>query len=107
MDLGEFRVAIENKPWAGEQPDQLERYRRDLDRKYKGQFCLVYLSGSGDPPTTLCDREVRERQGQFCIMRYAVELAKWLESCESLCKADKVRWFLRDFRAYVRTFAEG
>ena len=41
-----FAIAIENKPWAGEQFQQLERYVKHLEENYDGRYLLLFLSGS-------------------------------------------------------------
>jgi len=47
VDLGDYLICIENKPFARDQPDQLERYRRFMEKRRPQAFCLVYLSGNG------------------------------------------------------------
>ena len=49
---------IENKPWAADQPDQLERYLNQLDflrsqdqTLTQSAYPLVYLTANGSPPT--------------------------------------------------------
>jgi hypothetical protein len=103
VDVGSFGIGIENKPWAGEQPEQLGRYRAHLEHQYSGRYALVYLSGPGTPPTTL-PAEVQERLasvGQFRTLSYKSGLTKWLRACEKECKAEKIRWLLRDFESFL------
>jgi hypothetical protein len=103
VDFGSFGIGIENKPWAGEQSDQLHRYRAYLEQRYSGKFCLVYLSGSGTAPTSLPpeDREMLEAKRKFRTLSYRSGLRKWLHACETECKAEKIRWLLRDFDEFV------
>lgn len=42
-DHGPFCLAIENKPYADDQPRQCRDYLKFLDREYRGCFILVYL----------------------------------------------------------------
>jgi PD-(D/E)XK nuclease superfamily len=39
IDFGNAGIGIENKPWAGEQPDQLRDYAAHLAKKYREIFC--------------------------------------------------------------------
>jgi PD-(D/E)XK nuclease superfamily protein len=50
VHLGDRGIGIENKPWAEEGEDQLKDYRYHLEKRYKGRFILVYLSGQGEEP---------------------------------------------------------
>jgi hypothetical protein len=41
------------------------------------------------------------------MLTYRVGIVEWLRECQKECKADKIRWLLRDFAAYiVSTFNE-
>lgn len=101
----DFLVGIENKPWALDQLDQLEDYVNDLDRESKGRFLCVYLSGDGTPPDRSSispERRVAlERKSQLKVLSYPKVMCGWLDDCIRECQADKVRWFLRDFREYL------
>lgn len=46
-----WAVAIENKIWAGDQPQQLLRYYKSLIEKGYGNIAMLYLTLSGDEPT--------------------------------------------------------
>ena len=100
---GKYGIGIENKPWAGEQEDQLKDYREHLKKKYTDNYFLIYLSGNGSPPTSLEPtlRDALESEGKSRTVSYPFEFKNWLESCYKECKAEKVRWFLRDFIEYV------
>ncbi len=49
VDLDGYLICIENKPFAGDQPDQVKRYRLSMEKRRRKDFCLVYLSGRGAP----------------------------------------------------------
>jgi hypothetical protein len=53
----DFGVAIENKPWASDQADQIKDYISELQARYDHNFKLVYLSGSHGEPTSLSGAE--------------------------------------------------
>ena len=112
-------LAIENKPYASDQPNQIKDYLCEL-KKHK-ESLLIYLSGSGGPPAeesvTLDDLDVLEDDHIFKIMPYDktgvgdwgddfdkhrtdYSLADWLADCRKSC--DRLRWFLSE----AETFCE-
>ena len=103
IDFGDAGIGIENKPWAGEQKDQLEDYQAHLSKRYRGSFVLVYLSGDGSEPQSLTPqtKETLYREGKLCVLAYRPDFQCWLESCYKECHSEKVRWFLRAFIEYV------
>lgn len=104
IHLGSRGIGVENKPWAGEGEDQIKDYKEHLARKYKGNFCLLYLSGNGAPPKSLSKGQLRmlSNRGKFRIVTYHEDLAEWTKSCQEVCPSDHVRWFLEDFHNYIR-----
>lgn len=101
-----FKIAIENKPWAEDQEGQLADYRRALECLNRGQdYLLIYLSGSGEGPSTWSiaegERGKLEAEGKLLVLGYREFLVPWLKECLKECEADKVRWFLKDFVAYI------
>lgn len=93
---------IENKPWAGEQHDQIRDYLAALRRK-DGNARICYLSGSGKPATTVDDGD----KGQCLTVPYRKHdklpsVEGWVERCLLVCEAESVRWFLKDLLKYVR-----
>jgi hypothetical protein len=104
LEIGEFGIGIENKPFAREGKDQLKDYWVHLRRKYPQRFMLVYLSGDGSEPTSLSTTDLTKLQAanQFRSLAYRTDLHQWLEGCCRDCKADTVVWFLRDFAKYVK-----
>jgi hypothetical protein len=104
IDFGSSGLAIENKPWAGEQVDQVKDYLDQLTRRYGDQFVLVYLTGDGSPPPSvpLAELDWLERKGRFRLLPYPTGFSAWLEACAARSEADPVRWLLSHFRRYVR-----
>ena len=103
IDFGTFGIGIENKPWAGEQTDQVKAYLDHLDRRYGSNFLLLYLSGNETQPESVERGELdrRKERNQFRLLDYRIGLLAWLGQCIETCETDAVRWFLRDFRSYV------
>ena len=98
-----FAIAIENKPWAGEQFQQLERYVKCLDKTYEGKYLLLFLSGSKREAVSLSGdlKQKLQREGKFLETSYGEFLKPWLLRCAKECESDKVRWFLRDFASWI------
>jgi len=116
---------------APEQKRQSDRYldalRDASGQSQSGDYRLVYLSPKGEPPTEYSlTKEGKERHlGRFVIGAWvrpdaAADAAQegatgsdtasfvcvengldWLTDCENNCRADNVRWFLRQFQALI------
>ena len=110
-------LAIENKPWADDQPDQIKDYLDGLRGRYD-EFLLLYLSPQGDPPSEDSVKPV-DLQGEagksLRIMPYHHRaqdawdddfertdfgLTDWLRECRTRCDVDRLRWFLREAETY-------
>ena len=94
-------LAIENKPWAGEQERQLADYQAQLARKYPDRpRALLYLSGDGSPPAT-----ADSGYAAPVVMGYhggqGLFLNAWLAEARDSCQVDKVRHFLADLTGWV------
>ena len=103
-----YWLGIENKPWAGEQDDQVENYVEALlheTQQDMKRVLFLYFSGSGEVSTTLPDDEAKAAR---CItMPYRSELGQcsvlgWLRRCRIRCEADRIRWFLMEIEDYIQ-----
>ena len=103
-------LCIENKPFAADQPRQLEDYAQELEDRHAQSWHLVYLSGSGKQPATESASpntiEQWERQGQFTLLSYAA-LTKWLQHCLEPCQNGQVRNFVAALAKYIQQTFEG
>ena len=118
LDLNGFGLAVENKPWAEDQPNQISDYLKHLSFKFNSNkatdavrdYLLVYLSRDGNPPSDYSiqeqDRIGQEKSGHFFTISYG-NLKKWCLDCVEKCKAIKVRLFVEDFAAYIKDKFEG
>lgn len=104
-----FTIGIENKPWAGDQPEQLKRYSDYLEKDsdhLKEKYVLLFISGDGRMPSEFSisekDRKKLEESGNLLCSSYHKFLILWLKECLKECEAEKVRWFLRDFITWIR-----
>ena len=107
IDDGPAAIAIENKPWAADQDQQLSDYARHLKLMYgRKRFKLIYLTPNGEPPSDDSnsidprEREDRENRGQlgYASIRDWAGNNGWLKRAEDEVKAERVRWFVSDFR---------
>lgn len=124
---GAFCLAIENKPYADDQPNQVRDYLWFLQREYAGRFLLIYLSPMGQGPSeqSLPRGELKKWEGRLAIMGYQGEtdgidpeesaaedrfdgfrvglsLATWLSACRRRCEPDRLRWFLSEAEIFCR-----
>ena len=67
-----FCLAMENKPDAGDQKNQVKDYLEHLGREYGKRFVLIYLSGDGQGPSewSLPRAELEQWRGRLWIMPY-------------------------------------
>ncbi len=99
-----FRLGIENKPFSGEQEDQINDYCKHLESQSR-PFLLLYLSREGSDPESI-GPEVRERlkrDRKLANISYREELSRWLEGCIRSCRAERVTHFLEDFQEFINT----
>ena len=116
-------LAIENKPYAGDQKNQVRDYLNYLKGEYGDRFLLIYLSPTGEGPSeeSVKRKELDEWKDRFAIMPYhrgqeeqadgfeafriRHSFAEWLGECQKCCEVDRLRWFLRDAEIFCqRTF---
>ena len=128
VDVGGGRhcLAIENKPFAGDQKDQIKKYLYWLRKNYGDRFLLIYLSPRGEAPSDYSGVKPTDLQDEagnpvktFRIMPYhraedgaeddefgpfrtGFGLADWLRECREHCDVERLRWFLRE----AETFCE-
>ena len=126
-------LAIENKPYAGDQKNQVKDYLEYLWEQYGERFVLIYLSPTGEGPSnwSIPEKELGKWHGQFAILPYCTvdserdhdakkeepdgfeafrlsnSLADWFKQCRRACEVDRLRWFLRDAEVFCqRTFGD-
>ena len=112
-------LAIENKPYSGDQENQIKDYLEYLKEKYGERFLLIYLSPKGKGPSerSIHKKELDQWKGRFAIMPYyrgqeekdkftafrlPHSLAEWLGECRKNCEVDRLRWFLRDAEEFCQ-----
>lgn len=121
-------LAIENKPYAEDQNNQIKDYLAHLSKRHPGRFMLIYLSPRGEGPSSssLPKNELAKSIGQFAILSYCKydgvrdhnahenltdefrnyrlsgSLADWFRECRRVCEVDRLRWFLRDAELFCQ-----
>ncbi len=112
LNIGNLGLAIENKPWALDQIDQISDYNKQLRKRYgENRYLLIYLSGTGEPPSAESiaekEREALTNSGHLKILSYR-EFITFVNSFKKDCRSERVRYFLQDFEDYLRRqFEEG
>ena len=115
-----YCLAIENKPFAGDQKNQVKDYLTYLREEYFERFLLIYLSGSGEGPPewSIHETELGKWKDCFAIMPYCGgqeeqadrfddfriprSLTDWFEECRKNCEVCRLRWFLLDAETFCR-----
>jgi len=104
VDTPQVLVGIENKPWAGQQQNQLRDYLNELKRRARGKnFQLILLS----------DQEAQTAKEQVLQVPYqpvghGISLHEILYSVFETIKATRTRGFIEDFIRYIDLqFGEG
>ena len=119
-DKQRYCLAIENKPYANDLENQVHDYFKYLSEEHLERFLLIYLSPNGEGPSeeSVTRKKLVEWKGRFAIMPYSWghprradhfddfrncgSLTDWLEECRKNCDAERLRWFLEDFRDILR-----
>ena len=124
---GVYCLAIENKPYADDQRNQVKDYLTFLQREYSDRFLLIYLSPTGQGPSewSLPCKRLDQWEGRLAIMAYCGEtngmdseeptakdrfagfrvglsLAAWFSACRRRCEPDRLRWFLSEAEVFCR-----
>ena len=121
-------LAIENKPSAEDQKNQVKDYLDFLSKRYETRFVLVYLSRQGEGPenSSIPETELTAWKDRFAILSYSkydsernhnahedhadvfrdyrlsASLAGWFKECRRICEVDRLRWFLRDAEVFCQ-----
>jgi hypothetical protein len=99
LALDEYRIGIENKPWAREGDNQCFDYCKELERlakEHKDQWMLVFLTADGRK----C-----ETGGCFTERTTPLRYDKLAEVLTTECAV--VQPFLKDFRRFVQQWIYG
>ena len=116
LNIGNFYLAIENKPWTYDQKMQLKDYNEQLEEEIKKKgvdsknYLLIYLSGTGAPPSEESiaekEREALINSGHLRIISYR-QFITCVNRFKKDCRSERVRCFLQDFEDYLKIQFEG
>lgn len=112
VDFTDGVVAIENKPWAGEQTlqvgdylDELETCRRQFEVSSAAVCCLYYLTTDGAQPVSCRNQEQRSAaldNGTLRPVSYAQLAQAWeAAAAPDRCRSPRVSSFVKEFVAYI------
>lgn len=96
-------IGIENKPWAGDQKEQVADYVKDLQLSHGDQHVLIYLSSDGSGPSEWSKGGSDDQTGGFPSLKVLgyTQLVPWLQACIAQCRASRVRSFLDELVDYI------
>jgi PD-(D/E)XK nuclease superfamily len=104
FDDGNGLIGIENKPWAGDQPNQLIAYATYLRAAAQLMpWKLIYFCNQ-EPSTesfSMKDRDEFEKSGNYLQLTYT-EIATWLEHTAAQTKALVVRVYVEELVKFIR-----
>lgn len=102
-------IGIENKPWAGDQRNQLSDYASFIEKEANGnKWLLIYLSNN-EPSNNSGIKEKQEaleNEGKFIQLSYT-RIIDWLEDCACKSKALSVRLFIEELAKFIRRNING
>src|SRR3989339_276700 len=106
LEFNNYVIAIENKLWAKDQPNQLSDYSTFLAKKKKENFILFYLTPYKKKPSSDSIKnnewEELEKKGNIALLGYTDEVFKILDRWIGVCEADNVAYFLKQLKQYMR-----
>ena len=98
---------IENKIYASEQPEQLERYKNWLDQKCAKRKLLIYLTPDGRSGTTAKDEDYI-RLAYLSNGENKKDIVSWLEQCQQWSAGlPFVRESLAQYRNHIINVLKG
>jgi hypothetical protein len=100
-------LAIENKPWAGDQKEQLLDYAKYLQSQHPdAQWRLIYLCNGEISEHTLPKDAPPALTEQVTTLDF-FQLTRWLEQCALHTRAPAVRLFVEALEQFVREQING
>lgn len=102
-------IAIENKPWAGDQREQLKHYAEFIDQQsFKNDWHLIYLCNHEPTEESLpkITREELVDKGKYSTLPYR-NLISWLEKCHQQAKAPIIEIFIKELIRFIREEVNG
>lgn len=110
IKISDKHIVIENKIWAGEQPEQIKRYVNEFKNKGYENFLIIYLSPDGKIPNELGNYEIKENSifdkdnkiAQFKAISYENDIKTWLEMClDEVGNITNLSLYIRDYSMVI------
>lgn len=103
-----FIIIIENKIYAGDQENQLERYYNYYLKQgfTDQQILIIYLKDGENPSSTSIKKELRERLSANDIlinMSYKEDVASWLINCKEAISPPNLKIILKQYIEIIKT----
>jgi hypothetical protein len=109
IDDGNYLTAIENKPWAADQKDQLQDYAQWLaaesNRRGIG-WSLIYLCNNDINEFSLSSNLAKEIKRNVRPVTF-IQLERWLSHCALYIEAPAVRCFVDALIKFIREDING
>ena len=83
VEIGNFLILIENKIYAGDQKNQLKRYKNYGDESYR-KHKLFYLTLDGRDASNESCCELKKGYDYF-LLSYKKDILNWLNACREKC----------------------
>jgi hypothetical protein len=111
VNMVNFRLIIENKPWAVDQQRQIQRYFEHLEQNDRSDYAIIYLTPKGTTPSIISisdeERKLRITNKQLHIWAYETKVIDWLTQCRIECRSDRVSMFIDEISSYIRVAFAG
>ena len=105
IELPNTTIAIENKIWADDQPNQLKDYASYLEKKTKGNFLLFYLTPYGSEPSEKSIDEALKQKliesEKLKIISYKHDIIGLINRWLVICEAESVSHFIKEFKKFL------
>lgn len=103
--LSSITLAIENKIWADDQLDQLRDYSYYLEKQSQGEYVLFYINPYGNEPSCKSINEQLKHkliaENKLKVVGYKQHVIPLINKWLTLCEADNVSYFLKEFKKYL------
>ena len=95
-------IGIENKPWAGDQPNQLSDYAKHLASYNKPWLLLYFCNGEPSEESITPDKLEKIKESENFIHINYDQVIAWLDECLSETCSIKVQIFIEDLIQFIR-----
>lgn len=106
----DFAIIIENKPYAGDQLDQINDYIKHFENNenFKNKLFTIYLNKTKDLPTYFSSDTKKDELQQkvdsdeLRVISFYEFADSFLYRCYKECESEKFRYFLSDFIDFIK-----